>query len=313
MKFCILFLKLIRWPNLVIIFLTQWLFQYCVITPLLRASGLEPKMSVAEFLMISAAYMLVAAAGYVINDYFDLGIDTVNKPEKVFITRGISRNGAIAAYGLMNAAAAGLAWVVSVDLGGWAPLYCILGCIVLLYCYSAFFKKRFLIGNILVAGISASAMPVLTLVEGDAAGIFPETLRYITIYTFLYTGFAFIISFARELVKDLEDVEGDRRYGGRTMPIVLGARTAHWIVAGSLISVIGVLAALQPFLWTQQDGGTSMLSVYSICLIILPLAWILRKVFGARAVQDYHRLSTWIKIVMLTGILSMLFIQFMIL
>lgn len=311
MKSCILFCKLIRWPNLVIIFLTQWLFQYCVISPLLRAADLEPKLGIPEFLMISLAYMLVAAAGYVINDYFDLGIDTVNKPDKVFITRGISRRGALSAYGLMNIIALLLSWAVSRQLGGWAPLYCILGCIVLLYGYSAFFKKRFLIGNVLVAGISASSMPVLTLVEGDAAGIFPETLRYITIYTIVYTGFAFIISFARELVKDLEDVEGDRRYGGRTMPIVLGARTAHWIVAGSLFSVIGVLAALQPFLWAQ--GGTSILSLYSICLIILPLAWIGWKTFGARAVQDYHRLSTGIKLVMLTGILSMLFIQFMIL
>lgn len=312
MKCCILFFKLIRWPNLVIIFLTQWLFQYCVISPLLQAAGLEPRVGLAEFFMITAAYMLVAAAGYVINDYFDLGIDSVNKPEKVFITRGISRRGAMASYVLMNGAAAGLAAAVSWRLGGWAPLYCILGCIVLLYCYSAFFKKQFLIGNLLVAGISASAMPVLTLVEGHAAGVFPETLRYITIYTILYTGFAFILSFARELVKDLEDVEGDRQYGGRTMPIVLGARTAHWIVAGVLLSLIGVLAALQPVLWARE-GGTSVLSLYSICLIILPLAWILRKIFGARAVQDYHRLSTWIKLVMLTGILSMLFIQFMIL
>lgn len=312
MKCCILFFKLIRWPNLVIIFLTQWLFQYCVISPLLRAAGLEPRVGLAEFFMITTAYMLVAAAGYVINDYFDLGIDAVNKPEKVFITRGISRRGAVAAYAVMNVAAAGLAAAVSWRLGGWAPLYCILGCIVLLYCYSAFFKKRFLIGNLLVAGISASAMPVLTLVEGHTAGVFPETLRYITIYTILYTGFAFILSFARELVKDLEDVEGDRQYGGRTMPIVLGARTAHWIVAGALLCLIGVLAALQPVLWARE-GGTSALSLYSICLIILPLAWILRKVFGARAVQDYHRLSTWIKLVMLTGILSMLFIQFMIL
>ncbi len=70
-------------------------------------------------------------------------------------------------------------------------------------------------------------------------------------------------------MKDLEDVEGDRQYGGRTMPIVLGARTAHWIVAGALFSLIGVLAALQPLLWARE-GGTSMLSLYSICLIILP-------------------------------------------
>ena len=312
MKCCVLFFKLIRWPNLVIIFLTQWLFQYCVIVPLLKAAGLAPKVGATAFFMITAAYMLVAAAGYVINDYFDLGIDSVNKPDKVFITRGISRGGALAAYVLMNVMAAGLGCAVSWQLGGWSPLYCIFACIVLLYFYSAFFKKRFLIGNILVAGISASAVPVLALMEGDAGGIFPETLRYMTIYTILYTGFAFILSFARELVKDLEDVEGDRRYGGRTMPIVLGARTAHWIVAVALFSLIGVLAALQPVLWAQ-GSTTSMLSLYSICLIILPLGWILLKVFGARAVQDYHRLSTWIKLVMLTGILSMLFIQFMIL
>lgn len=312
MKYYGLFFKLIRWPNLVIIFLTQWLFQYYVIVPLLKKSALTPKMVPTAFFMITVAYMLVAAAGYIINDYFDLEIDTINKPDKIFITRGISRNGAMAAYVLMNVLAMGLGYAVSVQTGGWAPLYCIAGCIVLLYFYSAFFKKQFLIGNILVAGISASAVPVLTLVEDDVGGVFPDTLRYITIYTTLYTGFAFILSFARELVKDLEDMEGDRRYGGQTIPIILGTRTALGIIACTLFCLIGVLAAIQPTLWAQ-GSRTSILSLYSICFIILPLGWILLKVSGARVVEDYHRISTWIKLVMLTGILSMLFIQLIIL
>ncbi len=88
MNSCILFFKLIRWPNLVIIFLTQWLFQYCVISPLLRSAGLEPQVGVTEFLMIAAAYMLVAAAGYVINDYFDLGLTRSTSPRKYLLPVG---------------------------------------------------------------------------------------------------------------------------------------------------------------------------------------------------------------------------------
>lgn len=312
-----MFMRLIRWPNLVFIFVTQLLFQYSILFPILRAIGIIPHLGTVDFLMIAAAYQLLAAAGYLINDYFDLSIDQVNKPDKIFIGRSISKNGALVAYILMNLLALVLSAYLGIKQGNPSLIICIAVSEVLLFCYSALFKKKFLIGNILVAVITASAIPVLIVTEPALANsqvIFSPSFKFsfITNITLIYTCFAIVISFARELVKDLEDVKGDSLYGGRTIPIVLGTRTANSLVVFSLLIVTGGLILLQPMLWQATMPGSKFLAVYSILLILCPLLWIISKVFRTATPEDYHRLSSYIKGVMLTGILSMLLIQYII-
>lgn len=302
-----LFFRLIRWPNLVFILLTQLLFLYCVLHPLLDAAGLSHQMDPFDFFLVATAYLFVAASGYIINDYFDLPIDHINKPDKVFITKGISKRSALSYYVLLNVAALAFSFLSGIRINNYNIFYSILSCELLLFCYSALLKKEFLIGNILVAAVSASAVLVLTFIQGlmEPASAH-SSAAYIPVLTVMYTGFAFLISFIREVIKDLEDVEGDRRYGGRTLPILLGATISHYIVAACLVVLLAMLGVVQPKLWQHAP----VMAIYTILFIMFPLIFILVKVFSAKGAGDYHQLSTYLKLVMLTGILSMLFFKF---
>ncbi|HUM66545.1 MAG TPA: UbiA family prenyltransferase, partial [Chitinophagaceae bacterium] len=120
-------------------------------------------------------------------------------------------------------------------------------------------------------------------------------------------GFAFIISLIREAVKDVEDMPGDERYGCRTMPIVWGVNAAKVYIAVWLIILISILIVIQVYILQFQWWWAV---VYCVLLIILPLLYIFRKLFKAVTVQDYHQLSTLLKLTMLTGILSMTFFYF---
>lgn len=302
-------MKLVRWPNLLFILLAQFLFQYCVIDPLMLRYNTGPLIGIGNFLSIAAAYQLIAAAGYIINDYFDVPIDLINKPHKVFITQGISKRTALALYIVMNVAAVLLSMRLSILLSNPLPLTCVILSILLLFMYSAFLKKSFLTGNILVSGITASALLVLFLVVEQRSALSNGALRYLQTATLLYTGFAFLLSFAREVIKDLEDMEGDRLHGGRTMAIVLSDGAVRYIVLLNLFCMVIVLAVIQPYLW-RGNFWTRILSVYIILLVMVPLIRIMLKVFSAKACADYNRLSGNIKVVMLMGILSMLFVQF---
>jgi 4-hydroxybenzoate polyprenyltransferase len=122
----------------------------------------------------------------------------------------------------------------------------------------------------------------------------------------LYAGFAFVISLIREVVKDMEDIDGDRKYGCKTMPIVWGVNPSKVFVAVWLIVIIAALLILQ--VYTFQLGWWGSV-VYCLLLIVLPLAYVLVKLFSASQSSDYNHLSTVIKLIMFTGILSMIFFR----
>jgi 4-hydroxybenzoate polyprenyltransferase len=129
-------------------------------------------------------------------------------------------------------------------------------------------------------------------------------IRKIIRVTFLYTGFAFITSLIREAVKDIEDIEGDRKYGCKTMPIVWGINaskiyTAIWLTTIILILFLLVIYVIQLHWWFA--------AIYCLLLIIFPLIYIFHKLYKAKTPQDFHSLSSMVKLVMLTGILSMIF------
>lgn len=313
MKWATAFLGLIRWPNLVFIFLTQIMFRYCVLHPAFSAAGIPHTVSEHHFFLIVSSYIFIAAAGYIINDYFDLNIDLVNKPGKVFITNGISKRQALTWYGGLNLLA--IAGSVYVDMnsatqaGGISAMVCIL----LLFFYSKIWKKRFLIGNVLVAAITAWSITVLAILEDNlkwpaAAQYLTFNLNKIFLLTILYTAFAFIVSLIREVVKDMEDVNGDSQYGCRTMPIVWGLSACRVFVAMWLVVLILMLIVTGIFLSTSLWW---LFIIYALVFILFPLLSILRNLFHAQNAADYNRISKHIKLVMLTGILSMLFFKYM--
>jgi len=306
------FFRLIRWPNLVFIVLTQVLFYYCILLPDFngRYISFENALRPVLFYLLSLSSVLIAAAGYIINDYFDLNIDRVNKPEKLVVDKIIKRRWTILWHWILSGLGVLIGAYVSLKVHNPFVALGNFGCVVLLWFYSTTFKRRLLIGNVLISLMTAWVILVLYVAEFKLAvfrdPLYHQMLSRLFKFASLYGGFAFIISLIREVVKDIEDMDGDARYGCRTMPIVWGVNAAKVFAATWLVVLIGSLVVIQFYV---LQNGWWIIPPYCAVLIIAPLIWILRKLYLAGTVAEYHLLSNYIKGVMLAGILSMVFIK----
>jgi 4-hydroxybenzoate polyprenyltransferase len=302
------FFRLIRWPNLLFIIITQVLFRYFILPFVYLESheGYENiKLSNSLFVLMVLASVCIAGAGYIINDYFDVNIDQVNKSSKVIIGRFIKRRWAIVFHAVLSLAGLVLSMYVGYRLRNlFIPLFNFLA-IFLLLIYSTTFKKKLLIGNILISLLTAWVILVITLAEYRFR-LSPHDIVWQRLLklSFIYAGFAFIISLIREVIKDMEDMEGDRRYGCTTMPIVWGLPVSKVFAGVWLVVLTAMVAAIQIYV---IQLGWWLPALYSIALIVIPLIWVLKKLYQANTPEQFHRLSTVIKIIMFTGIISMVF------
>ncbi len=309
MKGIVKFFQLVRYPNLVFIVLTQVLFYYCIIIPAYaKHNEAGPALGLTGFLLLVVASVCIAGAGYIINDYFDLNIDSVNKPGRLVIDRFISRRWAMLFHLLLSLTGLFLTALVSMQLGNPFLLIMNFFCIILLIFYSTTFKKKLLTGNVIISLLTAWVIIVLFVAEIKWVSGRMLPVRHaalITIYkmTAVYAGFAFMISLIREVVKDMEDIEGDRKFNCRTMPIVWGLIPSKVFAGVWIIVVMGLLSVL-----------LVNAILYKFFLLFFFIAWpmlselfiVLRRLIRAATPQDFGEVSTKIKWVMLLGILSMI-------
>jgi 4-hydroxybenzoate polyprenyltransferase len=305
MRLIAAFLKLIRLPNLVFIALGQVLFQFCIYYPLYGKN--IPEGDTSRFIMLVLASLFIAAAGYVINDYFDINIDEVNKPAKMVVDKVIHRRWAIAWHFMLSTSGLLLTILALPFLQKWYLILGNLACINLLWFYSTNFKKSLLLGNIVISLLTAWTILIIffskvSLADAFGNGVTPHQ-KFFRL-ALLYAGFAFIISLIREAIKDMEDMPGDSKYGCRTMPIVWGVNATKIYTAVWLVVLIAILVILQVYIMQFKWW---YLIAYSTVLIILPLIFILSVLKRAKSTEDFHKLSRYAKWVMLTGILSMIF------
>jgi len=305
------FFKLVRWPNLFFIALTQLLYRYFVFSYVYGVpfgDFSHARTDTRNFYALVMASVCIAAAGYIINDYFDVNIDLINKPGKLVIDRYLKRRWAIIWHIVLSGAGVVLSCYAGYRLHNIVIPLCNLGVVAALWFYSTTFKKRLLIGNILISLLTAWVIFVLMFAEHSfTIGAPGNEWRRLLKVSFIYGGFAFIISLVREVIKDMEDLGGDLKYGCRTMPIVWGIPvskvfTAVWIVvlaAGIVLIEVYIIQA-----------GWLPAAAYGLVAILLPLVWVLRKLYQAQVPADYHRLSNRVKLIMLAGILSMVFFHF---
>ena len=314
MKLIVAFLRLIRWPNLLFIALTQIFFYYFVLhASTINESGeifILERSSLFVLLVISS--ISIAAAGYIINDYFDLNIDAVNKPQKIVVDRIVKRRWAILWHLVLSSIGIILSFYISYKTKIYSIGIVNFLCVMMLWFYSTTFKKKLLSGNVIISLLTAWVIVSVYLFSGvkvleyhgwnfsgyvfDARKLFKLTL--------LYSGFAFVLSLIREVVKDIEDMNGDAKYNCRTMPIAWGLPATRvflgvWMVVLISSIFISVFYAFQ--------SGWKIGSVYSFIFILIPLFYILKKLLNAKTTKDYRKISLAIKFVMFTGILSMIF------
>lgn len=308
MKLMGAFLKLVRFPNLVYIFLTQYLLEYCVLIPVFRHYGVSRTLGNGQFFLLSLATVLIAAAGYIINDYFDLNIDQINKPERIIIDRVINRRWAILWHTVFNVVGVALGFLVGWEIG--LPLLGLTQLVSsgLLWFYSTSYKRQLLIGNVVISLLTALTVmvvgfyePILYQFITDANSL---AVYYVLWIFLLYAVFAFLLSMVREIVKDLEDIRGDERLGCRTMPIVYGVNASRDIASVLAWVLIAFIVIVEVVIFR---AGWYETILYLFALVQVPLFFVIRRLSRAASPESFHRVSTMIKYIMLTGILSMLF------
>lgn len=302
--------RLVRWHNLLIIILTQVLLQYFLITPFAEIAGIPfISMSWINFAILVIATVLIAAAGYLINDYFDVEIDLINKPERVIIGRYISKKQGLYLYWVLNiigvAAGFHVAHRVSaLSLGFIFPVTA-----GLLWMYSLQYKRMVLIGNLVVSLLSA--MPVLlvwlfnfflTKAQNPEFLVFAKSINtIINVSVWFYAVFAFVVTLIREMIKDIEDIDGDSAAGCQTLPLTLGIKGTKNIIFILIVFSITVLAFAQYLMLTHDFR---ILFFYYLITVQSLFVYLLTLTLRSKTTKDFRFTGNIAKIVLVAGLLG---------
>jgi len=263
---------------------------------------MEPQLPTGLFILLVLATVLITAGGYAINDYFDRKLDRVNKPQSLIVGRLIYPRHAMAYHLFFS--------IMGVILGSWVAfrsgqLYLSLVFFMvsgMLWFYSTTYKRELLLGNIIVALMTA-LVPFLVLLfelpllaRHYGSDINPLT-KYLLIWVLGFSLFAFLLNLTREIVKDAEDFEGDEAYGKRTIPVAWGMSAARWITASFIVlTIVMLLIAWMLFI---PDTITVL---YFLFALIIPLLYVLFVLFRYRDRNSWHHASSVLKLVMLAGL-----------
>ncbi|MEO6882951.1 MAG: geranylgeranylglycerol-phosphate geranylgeranyltransferase [Bacteroidia bacterium] len=305
------FFKLIRFPNLLIIAFTQYMVRWCLLFPFLKAKGVELQMSGFDFFLLVLSTLMIAAAGYIINDYFDGKIDRINKPEEVVVGTKIKRRVAMAAHAILNVGGIAIGLFISYKVGIWKLGLIYFMCAGGLWYYSTSFKYQLFIGNFIIALFTA-CVPLMVgiyellldykkyLPQGVSGKDFNDVWHWI----FGFSAFAFITTLLREIIKDMEDVEGDKEYGCNTLPIAWGMNAAKSVALLIIFFCLFSIAYLQKMQFQSND----LFSFYYFLIALqLPFVFLGFQLFFAKEKKQFHFSGNALKGIMLLGI-SYLFV-----
>ncbi|WP_337044175.1 geranylgeranylglycerol-phosphate geranylgeranyltransferase [Emticicia sp. 17c] len=276
------FFRLVRVTNLLIIVFTQYMARIFLVGP---KEEWRSYIFDYKLFMLVFATVCIAAGGYIINDYFDIKIDLVNKPREVIIGKIIKRRWAILHHQLLN--------FIGISIGFFLGLKVFLinvFAVSALWFYSERFKRQAFIGNFLVAFLTSFSLVVLGI-------YYKQNEMLVNIYAL----FAFSISLIREIIKDMEDIRGDARYGCRTLPIIWGIRRTKILLYVFIILFVSIL-----FFMAYSLHNRYLIMIFSGSIIIF--SWLMNKLYWADKKKDFTLLSRICKIIMLGGIASMIFV-----
>lgn len=304
------FFQLLRVGNLVFIAILLYVMEKWVATPLLHLARFQELMPWWILCLLILSTVLIAAGGYVINDYFDVKIDRINRPDDLVVTRHISRDGAMRLFQVLS----GIGIISGLAVAWWARSWTLgMTYIVipgLLWFYSASYKRQLIVGNIVVAFVSALVPMLIAIVNADhLRHLYGEALTYTPIVGQLYVWlsgfalFAFLITLIREMVKDIEDINGDCEMECRTMPIVWGIKTTKIIATTLLIATIALIAYMAfmvlPFPYNWQSFSTR----YVVFGLMIPIVCAVILLWASKTPLEYRRTQLIIKFVMFMGML----------
>ena len=292
------YLNLVRWKNLLMIIYIFIAIKYFLLLPL----GVPTFFNDIQFLVFTLSVVLITASGYIINDIEDVGLDKINKPSKRIIGVFLSSEKAFNLYFTINGLGIILGFYFSylIDHINFAFVY--VAASLMLYQYSVSLKKILVVGNFtisLLAGLSIfiiALFDVIPVINKENAEFILVPFKIIIAYSI----FAFVITFVREIVKDIEDLEGDRKFGVKSIALEFGIETTKKIVfVIALIPSLFIAYFSFNFLVDQLYSLT-----YVLGFVLLPLIFFLIKILTAKEKSDFTFLSTLLKFIMFTGISS---------
>jgi 4-hydroxybenzoate polyprenyltransferase len=308
------YLKLVRYKNLLIIILTQYLMRWCVIYPFERSVNLSLQFSEFNFFLLVLSTVFIAAAGYAINDYFDIKVDLENHPNTVVVGTKISRVKAMSINNILNLVGVVIGFWISWSIGLWKLGFVFIFTTGILWFYSALYKRQLIIGNIIVA-LFASLVPLLTVIFEIPMlnkilnpTVPPSQYSMVSVvFIFIagYSVFAFLTTLAREILKDIEDISGDSLNFRKTIPVIWGILYAKIIVVIILIIVVIALALIY-FRFFNDNISV----IYILIFIVFPIFYIIYKTIKATQKSDYRNISFAMKIVMLFGLMFSVLLHF---
>ena len=307
------FLRLVRYKNLLMIAFAMFMTVFCIINPMLELFNLTSSTTTLDTVFIILACVLTAAGGYVINDYFDTKIDRINRPETLIVTKSVGYSTATKWHIVLSVTGCLFGFLVSARLGIWKVGFMYPIIVGLLWFYSSAYKKMFLVGNIVVAVLSGLVMVIPALYEMPGLMNNPDPIiqygaldPFLIVYQTLGVGiFAFLTSLTREIIKDMEDEEGDKEHGARTLAVVFGKRNTKIVVT---ILNLATVAILEYVLMTYLNETISI--IYINAAVVLPLMFLSYKVLRIKDKKDCHFCSIFMKITMLLGILYLFVMRY---
>lgn len=284
--------------------------RYCIIQPIFKQYYIDVEFPVSLFALLVFIVVLIAAGGYMINDYFDVKTDLINRPDKVVVDKHIKATSVYVAYFIVNAIALIASFYVSIRIGVISMTFLFPLAMGLLWFYSTTYKRQLLIGNILISVVVAGVpilvalyeMPLIHARYLQYPAAYKVLLRVIAGWCGAYAFFAFIVNLLRELIKDIEDFEGDIAFGRTTLPIAFGLKTSKIVVA-VLIGITIVLIESVSFYLMEPNKLDAITLGYFHLLLILPLIVSAIILFLANQKKHYKAISLIIKLVMVLGLL----------
>jgi len=292
------YLKLMRYKNLLMVLLTLILTKYLLLDSIIPSNH----FSLLHFVIFSLSVLFITAFGYLINDYFDIEADLINKPTKVYVTRIISKKKAFKISIILAFIGLTLGGIVSYSASKKALVLFYVFVIIGLYLYSSYLKKVAILGNILISIFCALPIFLLYVFIVDINFTSLQTILFFDYPIFVYILFAVFVTLIRELIKDIEDTNGDLKIKAKTLPIIIGKKRAANIVF--FLSCFLCVSCIK-VLWVLQKSNGIFL--YCITFILTPLLFFLYKLWFADSKKDFTLLSNLLKIILFFGILSMLF------
>ncbi len=294
------YLRILRIPNLIIVAATQALFCFFILKVFTSADQ-TPVLDALHFALLILTTMLIAAGGYVINDWYDQRIDSINKPERMIIGNGMNSSAAIMYYGLLVVLGALIALYLAAHVQNMGLFFIYPIAVFLLWWYSFSLKRQPLGGNLVVALFTAFVPGIVWFAEREGFSQLDSAygiqMRQLFIF---YMIFAFVSTLFREIIKDIEDYKGDLKDECRTLPIVVGVQAAK-----NIALAIGFIlfAIITYWLLIQWNELTGWLQLTSLLFLLLPNLFVLWQAIRAKTTEDYHNCSQWTKYWMIAGLL----------